>query len=727
MSLNQLDMLKPSVIGRLKGQNWMFHVDGEEVYVAGLTPTRLKIPLDDTYTQILSSNFGFKLKFKISGISHVIDCIRMQHAKVLKNLIAFHQKRRFQKEVAGFDQIVEKSWSKASEQVLPAEGYIRKADFDKAKNIFLAQTESAFNALNAMSDSYGIRLPQTKGLAKHKNILECSESFLASQNTKRLMREFKAYKSVFESAGLTLTDEQALAALSMEDANLLEAGAGSGKTVVIIARILYAVASGRYRPGEILCLAYNAGAAEEIRDRLSIAFQKAGLGGSEEVMVNTFHALGYRIVNTLGSSKKEVLDENNRQAQEIFSRTLDEVAQLEEYRQAFGAFARDFSEHHFLGRKCKDKKQLMEKVSCELQKAEQAFYMSPYNAHDRSPQADLLEGSNPWNISNSRASNLEGFHSLVRAISKKYRKELCAKDLIDFSGMTVEGSRIVANLPANGEPGNWHMDDLVSRKFILVDEFQDISYDRADLVRRIARLNADAVVFGVGDDWQSINRFSGSDLRLFTRFETFFGTTDRRHLTATFRSCRGIAESARLFVTKNPEQSKKRIERVYDERIEGSVVVMRYSQDEQVVSSIEHCIEQWVREHPGVPSVMIIDRNSLKKSKVINEKLLADLQACFSGRADISFKTAHSSKGLEADYVIITGLIEGVFPSKRVPDFWTDLYRPRQETGIEFPDERRLFYVALTRAKKCTMLLTPKIKPSRFASEIENIINRLIN
>ncbi|MTV28710.1 AAA family ATPase, partial [Nitriliruptoraceae bacterium ZYF776] len=104
-------------------------------------------------------------------------------------------------------------------------------------------------------------------------------------------------------------------------------------------------------------------------------------------------------------------------------------------------------------------------------------------------------------------------------------------------------------------------------RHILVDEFQDISLGRARLIKALKRQHPDARLFAVGDDWQSIYRFAGSDIHIMRNFGrefggTFAGTKDVHctiDLGRTFRSVDKIALSAQKFVLRNPAQITKTV------------------------------------------------------------------------------------------------------------------------------------------------------------------------
>jgi DNA helicase IV len=274
---------------------------------------------------------------------------------------------------------------------------------------------------------------------------------------------------------------------------------------------------------------------------------------------------------------------------------------------------------------------------------------------------------------------------------------------IDFEDMVIQATKDVEN---NRYRHNF--------KLILIDECQDLSQERAKLIKALLTQVPDAKLFAVGDDWQSIYRFAGSDIDVFTRFANHFGVTATNYLTQTFRSNQGISDIAAAFVQKNPSQMRKRVES-HDSTREGAVVVRGYSTIEEMNRACRGCLDEIAKlaRPESRLSVFVLARYRMQRPEAI-EEWQAQLPTL-----DISFRTAHSSKGLEADYVIVLGLHTGsyAFPSEINDDPLLRLVMPQAES---FPnaEERRLFYVAMTRARHGVYLLGSRVSPSAFLKEL---------
>jgi DNA helicase-4 len=297
------------------------------------------------------------------------------------------------------------------------------------------------------------------------------------------------------------------------------------------------------------------------------------------------------------------------------------------------------------------------------------------------------------------------FGRILWKLMVAYEAQLRKTDEIDFEDMIIQAARDVA--------ANRYTHDF---KLILVDECQDMSQARAKLIKALLNQVPDCKLFAVGDDWQSIYRFAGSDIDVFTRFANHFGVTATNYLTQTFRSNQGITDIAAAFVQKNPSQMRKRV-RASDPTSERAVIVRRYTTREEMADVCRGSLEEIARVVPPgkQASVFLLARYKFQRPEALDE-----WKTQFSV-LDITFKTAHSSKGLEADYVIVLGLHTGsyAFPSEINDDPLLRLVMPQAES-FQNAEERRLFYVAMTRARRRVYLLGSRHASSAFLKELVN-------
>ncbi|BBP46351.1 hypothetical protein THMIRHAS_17240 [Thiosulfatimonas sediminis] len=254
--------------------------------------------------------------------------------------------------------------------------------------------------------------------------------------------------------------------------------------------------------------------------------------------------------------------------------------------------------------------------------------------------------------------------------------------------------------------------------YILVDEFQDISQDRKRLLQALLNQNPQCKLMAVGDDWQSIYRFSGADIDIMTHFDRHFGFAATNYLTQTFRCYQGIADVAAEFVQQNPEQLRKGVKAHADIPADQVRIEAYESESDQLdwVQKLLWRLNNTAQKRDVTLSVYLLARYHRQKPDN-----LAHYQARYAA-LQITFKTIHSSKGLEADYVILMGLESGPygFPSERSDDPILHLVIPQPE-AFSHAEERRLLYVALTRAKRGVFVLSSASDRSEFVTQLGKI------
>ncbi len=304
----------------------------------------------------------------------------------------------------------------------------------------------------------------------------------------------------------------------------------------------------------------------------------------------------------------------------------------------------------------------------------------------------------PNTIANQRGlAYLDIFEPLFSA----YQAQLKATKTIDFQDMIAKATQYVETERFQSP-----------YRYILVDEFQDISVGRANLINALLCQKHDGQLFAVGDDWQSIFRFTGSDISLMTGFPEHFGTTAQTFLEDTFRCNDRIANLASGFVLRNPAQIKKTVKAA---RLAAGPAIFVFREDpESAADPLVRALEHIARPIQGSSGVMLIGRYRHDEPKNLDT-----LRAAFP-TLRLTYRTAHGSKGLEEDNVVILGLRSGRlgFPNQIVDDPLLDLVLAVPE-AFPHSEERRLLYVAMTRARNAVYLLTPKGAPSPFLAEIE--------
>lgn len=284
--------------------------------------------------------------------------------------------------------------------------------------------------------------------------------------------------------------------------------------------------------------------------------------------------------------------------------------------------------------------------------------------------------------------------------------------------------------------------NIFNFEYIIIDEYQDISRDRYNLVKNTAN-RGNSKVFAVGDDWQSIYAFSGSRIDYIYNFNKYFSNSKMFRITNTYRNSQELIDTSGEFVMRNKSQIEKQL--VSKKHILDPIKFVEFdSQDlsaeynyvgEKFYGFQEYkCLEDLIlkinKEHPE-HNILVLGRTNNIINKSFKDSMFKDdidTKITFVGHEDIDLEgmTMHKSKGLTFDEVIVIGLNK-YFPNPYHSDFWfIRLFKnPLLPEEIEFAEERRLFYVALTRTRNNVYLLIDKNPDNRspFVKEIEDIMN----
>ena len=296
----------------------------------------------------------------------------------------------------------------------------------------------------------------------------------------------------------------------------------------------------------------------------------------------------------------------------------------------------------------------------------------------------------------------EAFLSVFTPIFERYQETLAELGQIDFHDMINKATDHAAS-------GRY----TSPFDYILVDEFQDISPGRARLLKALLDQSPKAQLFAVGDDWQAIFRFAGSDIAIMREFGERFGHSERVDLETTFRCSDRISGVASRFVLGNPAQIRKKVRSVHQADRPGVHVGLPGDEHLSLLGEALNRIAADAAGHDGTSTVLLLGR--YRHTRPQNMPVLAKEHP----KLHLSYMTVHGSKGLEADYVVVLGLCSGRhgFPSEISDDPLLDLVLAQPE-GHPNAEERRLLYVAITRARRHVFLLADGGPPSSFVLEL---------
>jgi DNA helicase-4 len=646
------------------------------------------------------------------------------------------------------------------------------------------------------------------------------------------LEKHQAFFDAVEANPLTIA--QRVACVSDEDANLVIAGAGTGKTSTIVSKVGVLIRTQEYRPEDILAISYTKKSAielsERIKDRLSAdvrvaTFHKLGLsilanasGGkpslaeyaddpiqkgrhismlidvlkkNQEFLANYLNFCSYNLVEDMSSWNFNSLAEYRSWLRSNRIMSLDGVPknsyqeclianwmirngvqfkyehpyeyptstverrqyqpdfyipEINAYIEHFGIdengdtasfIDRDkyhesmkwkrqlhrlkgtrlietFSWQSSRGELFSSLKEQLERYGCEFVDISEEKILELLNTAGNTTRFATLASSfltlykgNGCRLNFSShqgaiadAKRQELFLKLFFELNESYEESNRSRQLIDFEDMIGLAMKAVANKEVKSP-----------YRYILIDEFQDISPGRAELIRALRDSADDCAVFAVGDDWQSIYRFAGSDIGEMTNFEETFGASRQIPLDKTFRFDESTAEVSSKFVLKNTAQIEKSIQSDRS-AVDPSIVLYRRPEGEP---PLEWAFQEIERLAPEGCSVLVLERYNFHLPQDEEWTKRQRLHP----RLDLKKMSIHAAKGLEADFVIL-GLRGGYwgFPSQVVDDPLLSLVLHQSDT-CPHGEERRLFYVAITRAKRKTLIVCETGQDeSSFAAEL---------
>lgn len=480
--------------------------------------------------------------------------------------------------------------------------------------------------------------------------------------------------------GYPLDDQQIKAATSNYKHSIIIAGAGSGKSTTMIGKVKYLIKILNVNPEQILCISFTNEATNSLKNNIRS-------NCNVDIEVKTFHKLALSILEA-NKIEYQLIETNYL---EFIINEYFQITHNPNIRKNIIYFIKnkyylnnDFEYNNLL--KSNEIKSLKKLILKFLN-----LYMSKYESFN-----ELINL-----ITQTTNYKEQAFLKIVFSIYYLYELEKYSQNLIDFDDMIKKATNIVNN---EGIIKNY--------KYIIIDEFQDTSINRFNLIKAIIK-RTNAILTVVGDDFQSIYRFSGCTLDLFLNFQKEFKNVDVLKIENTYRNSQELINIAGSFIMQNPKQIQKDLKS--SKRLKKPIKII-YEKPNTLKKLLIYL------NTTNYKSILLLGRNNFDINKYIDKDLQIDKDGYIKllphQNISIRFLSVHKSKGLEADICIILNLAasELGFPNQ-IEDHKILKY---VNTYDEYPfeEERRLFYVALTRTKNYVYLLTEKNNSSIFVKEL---------
>lgn len=451
------------------------------------------------------------------------------------------------------------------------------------------------------------------------------------------------------------------------------AGAGSGKTRVLTSRIYYLLNNLNVDPHNILAITFTKNAANEMIERLNSLNID-----TNKLWCRTFHSACYCILAEI--KQKGSLNIINESKQEgILKYIIKKLSENKDFGYKIARFKEENNWPSYL---------FFEEIAKIIHECKN-YSISPLEIIKRCRK--------------KRDEDIKEFYRLFYVIYFKYNKFMLRNSFYDFSDLIMETINILKNQPRLLK----HYQKKF--KYILVDEFQDVNYPQVQLISLLKGENNN--LFVVGDDWQAIYGWRGSDVNFILKFKKLF-KEDNKTITLpyNYRSDSNIVNAASKFIRKNRYQCRKKIKSFNSKKIKIKIFAGKTERENLnlVIKSIQKLLKHEINQN----QIMILGRNW--KNLDIYKKNLSKI-----GFEDIKINTIHGSKGLEGDIVFLIGLHKGRagFPHIK-EDYEIMKIIKKTPLKLRLEEERRCFYVGITRARKLLFLITEKGKESQFIHEI---------
>jgi len=498
--------------------------------------------------------------------------------------------------------------------------------------------------------------------------------------------------------GYFLDSEQQSIVLDESKYLLVVAGAGSGKTLTILGKINYLIKYKKINPNEILCISFTKKAADSLKEKILKEF-------NYKMPVYTFHKLSLEILKE-ENKNYEIADSNllDNIIHEFFKDTiLNYDKQILTVLNYFKIKAYKNIKLKYLEFYNHNQKQilLLEKLLLTF------LHLLKCNNYCLNDFNSFLKQAKKT-LSYSNYKREKSFLILALNIYLIYENYLEQNNEIDFDDMLIKAT---TQIKEKGITKNY--------KYIIIDEYQDTSYIRFKLVQEILnKTNAKLMV--VGDDFQSIYHFTGCELSLFLNFKNYFQDAKIMKIQNTYRNSQELIKVAGDFVMKNKKQIHKNL--CSKKSLKSPIKIIYYDNIKQTFKELILKIYNETNK-----PILVLGRNNKDIYLVLDDNFKLEESGKIIYKENTSiilyYLTAHKSKGLEEENIIIINLENNLlgFPNQIKNDKVLRFVSINNEK-YPYSEERRLFYVALTRTKNYVYLLVPKKNQSVFIKEIKRMI-----
>jgi DNA helicase-4 len=527
-----------------------------------------------------------------------------------------------------------------------------------------------------ISNKY-INLQEQELLFKQSSLNKKILKKIEEHNTNYINETRKKLTILNNINGYPLDEYQSRVVLSNELATLVIAGAGSGKSLTIIGKIVYLVKICNINPNDILCISFTNDATINLKNNIKKTY-------NFDIDIYTFHKLSLTILNSHNIEYK-IANEDllNSIVDTFFNET---IPSNKIYQKAL---------RYVIGKSPKEKELI------NLKRLITTFInLFKSNNQPITYYLTILKRIK-FTLNIKEYIKHKYLILLIFNIHILYEEELKQTDSIDFNDMI---NNAINTIEKYGLKKKW--------KYVIVDEYQDTSLTKFNLIKKIIDIS-EAKFLAVGDDFQSIYRFTGCNLHIFLNFTKYFNYSKIMPIVNTYRNPQELINIAGKFIMKNKYQQRKNL--VSNKHLSNPIIIY-YSNDK--IKSLKEILT--TLELQNSKEILVLGRNNKDIISYIDNTYKQDKDIYTYNNISFRYLTIHKSKGLESDNVILINIEDKLLglPTK-IKDEKILKHVNNTKDYYPYEEERRLFYVALTRTKNKTYIISPYKNESIFIKEIK--------
>jgi len=339
-----------------------------------------------------------------------------------------------------------------------------------------------------------------------------------------------------------LNERQKKAVIATDGPVLIIAGPGSGKTKVLTHRIAYIIGKGKINPTNILAVTFTNKAAQEMKNRVGALLKETVYANNPKIPPAPFEKEGvsniqYPVIGTFHN---------------ICVRILRQEAEAVGYKKSFVIYDGD------------DQISMIKKIMKELEVNSEQFNPRSILSHISNAKNELKDAESFSNIADGY------FEEQVSIIYNVYQKKLKENNALDFDDLIMQTILLFLDKP-----------DILRKyqdkfRYVMVDEYQDTNYAQYRLVDLLSKAHRNLCV--VGDDWQSIYKWRGADIRNILDFEKNYSEAEVILLEQNYRSTQTILDASYQIISRNVNRKEKKL---WSEKKVGEPIVIYEAADEK--------------------------------------------------------------------------------------------------------------------------------------------------